>query len=115
MGTYTGLFPLGFSVKDSIDSEVCSLKYLTADNTAKLISSLGRGTLMAKLDIAHAYRNIPFHPDDQHLLSRIWNSQLFINTVLPFGLRPARKYFRQCQCYATLHPYRANYGEYMGG
>ena len=53
----------------------------------------GKGTLMAKLDIAHAYCNIPVHPDNCHLLGMIWNSQLFINTVLPFRLRSAPKIF----------------------
>ena len=48
---------------------------------------------MAKLDIAHAYRNIPVHPDDRHLLGMMWNTQLFIDTVLPFRLRSAPKIF----------------------
>ena len=86
-------FPPGFSVNDAIDSEVCSLKYSTVDDAAKLVVSLGKGTLMAKLDIAHAYRNIPVHPDDRHLLGMMWNDQLFIDTVLPFRLRSAPKIF----------------------
>ena len=59
------------------------MKYATVDNAAKLVFSLGKGTLMAKLDIAHAYCNIPVHPDNCHLLGMILNSQLFIDTVLP--------------------------------
>ena len=87
------LVPPGFSVNDAIDSEMCSLKYLTVDDAAKLILSLGKGTLMAKLDIAHAYRNIRVHTDDHHLLGMMWNNQLFVDTVLPFGLRSAPNIF----------------------
>ena len=72
---------------------MCSLKYSTVDDAAKLILSLGKGTLTAKLDIAHTYHNIPVHPDDRHLLGMMWNNQLFVDTVLPFGLRSAPKIF----------------------
>jgi len=84
-------FPPGSSVNDAISSEVSSMKYATVDDAAKLVLSLGKGTLMANLDIANAYCNIPVHPDDRHLLGMVWNSQLFIDTVLPFGLRSAPK------------------------
>ena len=86
-------FPSGFSVNDAINSELSSMKYATVDDAAKLVLVLGKGTRMAKLDIAHAYRNIPVHPDDRHLFGMVWNSQLFIDTVLPFGLRSAPKIF----------------------
>ena len=32
----------------------------------------GRGTLLAKLDIKQACRNIPVHPKDRHLLGMLW-------------------------------------------
>ena len=86
-------FPPGFSVNDAINSLLSSMKYATVDDAAKLVLALGKGTCMAKLDIAHAYRNIPVHPDDRHLLGMVWNSQLFIDTVLPFELRSAPKIF----------------------
>ena len=77
------IYPPGFSVNHS---EACSKKYTKVDDAARFILTLGRGTLMAKLDIAQAYRNIPVHADDQHLLGMIWNSQLFIDTVLRLDL-----------------------------
>lgn len=86
-------FPQGFSVNNAIDSEVCSLKYWTVDNAAKLVLSLEKGAFMAKLDIAHAYRNIPVQRDNHHLLIMMWNNQLFIEAVLPFGLRSTPKIF----------------------
>ena len=33
------------------------------------------------------------HPDDHHLLGMQWEGQLFVDTVLPFGLRSAPKIF----------------------
>lgn len=36
---------------------------------------------------------MPVHPDDRILLGMKWEDQLFIDTVLPFGLRLAPKIF----------------------
>ena len=33
-----------------------------------MVLSLGKETLLAKVDIESAFRNIPVHPDDRHLL-----------------------------------------------
>ena len=54
---------------------------------------LGRGTHMAKVDIGNAYRNIPVHPVDRWLLGMSWRRGIFIDAVLPFGLRSAPKIF----------------------
>ena len=48
---------------------------------------------MAKIDIEHAYRNVPVHPSDRHLLGMKWRDQLYVDTTLPFGLRSAPKIF----------------------
>ncbi len=39
---------------------------------------------MAKIDIKHAYRNIPVHPDDRHLLAMRWQDEILVDKVLPF-------------------------------
>ena len=57
------------------------------------MSQLGQDTLLAKIDIAHAYRNVPVHPSDRHLLGMQWDNSIYIDTVLPFGLRSAPKVF----------------------
>ena len=71
------------------------------------VLSLGRGCLLAEIDIESAFRNIPVHPHDRHLLGMLWNDQLFIDTVLPFGLRSAPKIFNciadTLQCTAKQH------------
>ena len=53
------------------------------------IFSLGRHTLLVKLDIALAYQNIPVHPDDRKLQGMQWKGHTYIDTVLPFGLMSA--------------------------
>ena len=54
---------------------------------------LGSGSLMAKIDIKSAYRLIPVHPRDRLLLGMQWRGDLYIDGMLPFGLRSAPKIF----------------------
>ena len=72
---------------------LCSLKYITVDSAIDQIKQIGYGTLMAKIDVKSAFRLLPVHPADRHLLSMKWNNQIFIDTCLPFGLRSAPKLF----------------------
>lgn len=48
---------------------------------------------MAKIDIKSAFRLVPVHPTDRHLLGMKWKEYTFIDTCLPFGLRSAPKLF----------------------
>ena len=82
--------PQGNSVNDGIDPDICSIKYANVDKAAARMAQLGKGALM---DIAHAYRNVPVHPEDRLLLGMIWQGKLYVDTVLPFGLRSAPKIF----------------------
>lgn len=41
---------------------------------------------MAKTDIEEAYRLLPIHNDDKHLLGMQWEGWVYIDTALPFGL-----------------------------
>ena len=61
--------PPGFSVNDGINPATCLLSYVTVDTVAQAVASLGRGALMAKVDIESAYRLIPVHPEDRPLLA----------------------------------------------
>ena len=79
--------PHGHSVNDGITKELCSLHYSSIDEAATQIAALGPGCMLAKMDIRQAYRNIPVAPEDKHLLGLQWNNQIYIDQVLPFGLR----------------------------
>ena len=48
---------------------------------------LGHGSLLAKIDIKSAYRLIPVHPHDRKWLGMQWYQLLYIDGMLPFGLR----------------------------
>ena len=81
--------PHGHSVNDGISKELCSLQYTSVDEAARRMVHLGKGTLLAKMDIQQAYRNIPVAPEDRHLLGLLWENKIYIDQVLPFGLRSA--------------------------
>ena len=86
-------FPQSFSVNDGIDPTLCSMSYVTIDEVANLVTQLGPGALMAKVDIESAYRLIPVHPQDRPLQAMRWDSKVYIDPMLPFGLRSAPKIF----------------------
>jgi len=81
--------PRGSSVNDGISKEDCSFHYTSVDLAVQQIRQLGPGTLMGKMDIEQAYRNIPVAPCDRRLLGLEWQSQTYVEKVLPFGLRSA--------------------------
>ena len=81
------------SVNGGIEPELCSLSYTTVDDIANRILHIGKGALLAKVDIEAAYRLIPVHPDDRPLQAVQWNGSMFIDPMLPFRLRSAPKIF----------------------
>lgn len=85
--------PNGNSVNDGIPSNLCSLRYASVDEAVNIIRQLGQDTQLFKLDIKDAYRIIPVHPDDYHLLGISWRGETYIDRALPFGLRSAPKIF----------------------
>lgn len=66
---------------------------MKVDEVVQQVIALGQGALLAKVDIESAFRNVPVHPHDRHLLGMMWEGKLYIDTVLPFGLRSAPKIF----------------------
>jgi len=85
--------PRGHSVNDNIPSHLCSLSYITVDEAIHQILKTGQGTLLAKVDIKSAFRLLPVHPADRHLLGMKWRENIYIDTCLPFGLRSAPRLF----------------------
>ena len=61
-------YPQGSSVNDGISTTDSSMVYSSIDDAARYITSLGKGALLAKIDICNAFRIIPVHPADRHLL-----------------------------------------------
>ena len=65
-------YPKHHSVNDGIPKNLCSLSYITVDDAIKKIIETGPNTLLAKVDIKHAFRLLPVHPADRHLLTMEW-------------------------------------------
>ena len=78
--------PTCTSVNDGIETEVTSLSYITVDNVAQVACDLGRGALLAKVNIENAYRLIPVHPSDRPLQAITWEGNIYTDSMLPFGL-----------------------------
>ena len=47
------------------------------------ILELGVATQLAKIDITSAYRIVPVHPQDLHLLGMTWGRKVYIDSALP--------------------------------
>ena len=85
--------PKGERINDGIDPALCSVSYATVNDAVKCINTLGYGALLAKFDIANAYRAVPVHPTDRLLLGLSWRGETLVDGALPFGLRSAPKLF----------------------
>ena len=87
--------PPGASVNDRINPDLCSPSYVTMDEVVRTAATcrLGRGVVLAKVDIQSAYRLIPVHTDDRPLLAMQLKGRIIIDVMLPFGLRPVPKIF----------------------
>ena len=72
--------PVGHSVNDGIPKPPFTVQYVSVDAVIEGIMAQGRGTLMAKFDVASAYRNV---------LGMQWHGKYFVYLVLSFGLRLA--------------------------
>ena len=85
--------PRGASVNDGLEPELCSIRYTSVDVAVGRILALGQGSLLAKFDVEGAYRTVPVHPEDRWLLGMKWRDGLYVDKVLPFGLRSAPKIY----------------------
>ena len=81
--------PVGHSVNDGIPKSPFSIQYVTVDAFIDGIMARGRGTLLAKFDVASAYRNVAVHPLDRPLLGVKWRDKYYVDMALLFGLRSA--------------------------
>ena len=88
-------YPEGDSINDYIPKDPYSLQYVRVDDAIRIIKSLGPGSFMAKTDLKSAFRLIPVHPGNWHLLGIYWQSQYYVDLYLPFGLRSAPYLFNQ--------------------
>lgn len=87
--------PTGSSVNDGIPKDLFSLQYVTIDDAISMIMRVGKGALLAKLDLRNAFRLCPVRVEDRPLLGIYWDQQYYYDLVLPFGLRSSPFIFNQ--------------------
>ncbi len=64
------------------------MSYVSVEDIVATVLKLGRGTLLAKMDIKQAYRNVPVHPQDRWLLGMGWQGEVYVDVeriVAPNG------------------------------
>ena len=88
-------WPPGDSVNDHIDPDLYRCVYASFDQAVSLVKKHGVGTLMAKLDLADAFKHILVWPEDWPLLCSSLDTvkedgsvlrQYYVDLFLPFGL-----------------------------
>jgi len=79
--------PHGSSINEFISKDDFTLHYATFDQALTLVARHGRNTLLAKLDIKHAYRLCPVRLKDREFLGIHWQDKFYIDLRLPFVLR----------------------------
>ena len=86
-------YPKGASVNDGISDSDAHVQYLNLDTVIEKIVEGGRGTLLSKFDVAHAYRNVPINEEDRPLLGMQWRGKFYVDLTLSFGGRSAPRIF----------------------
>ena len=87
--------PRGRSINEFISKEEFSVQYTHFDRATDLVQAMGKGCLMSKVDIKHAFRLLPVRARDWPLLGFRWDGAYFIDTRLPFGLRSSPGIFNK--------------------
>ena len=73
------------AVNTSIPRDRVSVHYATVDDAIAHIKEVGATSHLAKNDIKSAFRIVPIHPDDHHLLGMKWQGRYYYDTMLPMG------------------------------
>lgn len=78
-------YPEGGSVNDYIDPNLASVQYTSFDEAIALVQKLGRNCKLFKMDLKNAFRNLPVHPRDFHLLGFTFMENFYFDKALVFG------------------------------
>jgi hypothetical protein len=98
--------PKCYSVNDGIYH--MPTKWQLIQHALQLMTDMGRGCHLAKMDVKSAYRLLPIHPTDWHLFGCIIEGLLFIDTYMPFGGRSSGyiwERYAQAMQWILLHKY----------
>ena len=73
------------SVNSNISRDDSSVQYASIVDAIKYVNIFGKNCYMAKSDIKSAFRIIPIHPTDRHLLGMKWMGEYYFDNCLPMG------------------------------
>ena len=88
-------YPEGQSVNAGISEYDASVSYTKLSDAIAQIKKLGSNCFLAKSDIESAFRLLPVHPDDHHLLGMSWDGKYYYNLCLPMGCASSCKLFEE--------------------
>ena len=85
-------WPKGLGVNSRIpdntfDNYPGVLQYPTVDHIVQAVNRLGSDSLLFKIDLKRAYRNLRSDPRDFSVLGIQWNSQRYVDVSVAFGLK----------------------------
>ena len=100
-------WPVGATVNNAVpdnyfDFFKFQLKYPTIDNIVHKIRQLGPSTLLYKIDLQRAFRNLRVDPLDYKALGLCWRDVTYVDVGIPFGLKQGAA---SCQFYTNAMTY----------
>ena len=100
--------PVGHSVNDGISKSDSSVQYQNLSHAIQIVKKLGRGCLLAKVDIESAFRIIPLNKSNYHLLGFTWKEQFYFDRCLAMGAASSCSIFEKFS--TSLHWAMENIG-----
>ena len=96
--------PLGNSVNDFIDPELCQVKQSSLDNVITMISNLGPNAWDGKIDLKSAFGLLIVPPSDFDLLGINFEGKFYIDKCLPMGCCLSCSLFEKCSSFFQQWP-----------
>ena len=96
------------SVNLCIGKEDYEVNYASIEDASKMVLKMP-GCYAGKMDIADAFRLIPIHREDQHLLGFKFEGKYYYDSCLPMGCSSACQIFQRFSD-ALIHILKINYG-----
>ena len=103
------------SINACIPESNASVNYRKFDDVVEMGVAIGTGAWGARIDIKHAFRNQPIHPEDLKYLGFTFQGKFHINSSIPFGAASSCAIFEkvtsalqwivsnETRCFWTLH------------
>lgn len=82
-------YPHGESVNSFIDPDLSTVQYTSFDKVLATISAIGKGAILARMDIKSAFRLLPLDPKDFPLFGFKFKSMFYFDKNLVMGLSAA--------------------------